>query len=189
MTGYSADGRYNLQEGTAMVVKTGSQVIIIATRHNSSSIGHDECYRNYNTWKRFINSFTLKNTEIPKKENISKQRIVGLWKIVSVGVVAGDYVFAANGNFQYGGGLGNSTTTSDIYYIYIYNKAYPFKGDGSYSINDGKLILKKRGADAEIVTVRFEKINHGGSGWKDRLYMLKRDNIGENESLFEKQQK
>ena len=53
MTGYSADGRYNLQEGTAMVVKTGSQVIIIATRHNSSSIGHDECYRNYNTWKKF----------------------------------------------------------------------------------------------------------------------------------------
>ena len=113
-----------------------------------------------------------------------------MWKIDAVGVVAGDYVFAANGNYQHAGGLGSSTTTSDMYYTYIYNRSYPFEGDGSYTISGNRLTLKKRsGNNPEQVRFRFEKVNHGGTGWKDRIYLLKRDAYGENESLYEKKEK
>ncbi len=191
MTGINAQGQYMMEEGAALVVKAGNQVVIISVRHNSGMMGHDDCYRNYNTWKRFVNSFTVKNIALTKNnEQQSSQRIIGLWKIDAVGVVTGDYVFAANGNYQSAGGIGSSTTTSDMYYTYIYNRAYPFEGDGSYSISGSLLMLKRRGAaGSEQVTFRFEKVNHGGAGWKERLYMLKRDGYGENESLYEKEEK
>jgi hypothetical protein len=191
MSGTNAQGLYSLEEGTAMVIKAGNQVVIISVRHNSSNLGHDDCYQNYNTWKRFVNSFTIKNIALPKNnEQQSSPRIIGLWKIDAVGVVTGDYIFAANGNYQSGGGIGSSTTTSDMYYTYIYNRAYPFEGDGSYSTSGKILRLNKKGTNTpEEVTIRFEKVNHGGAGWKDRLYMLKKDNYGENESLYEKQEK
>jgi hypothetical protein len=191
MSGTNAQGLYMLEEGTAMVVKAGNHVVIISVRHNSSHLGHDDCYKNYNTWRRFFNSFTIKNViQAKNNEQENIQRIIGLWKIDATGIVSGDYVFAANGSYEHGGGLGSSTTTSDIYYTYIYSRAYPFKGNGSYSILGGLLTLKSRGAaNAEQVTIRFEKVNHGGTGWKDRLYMLKRDGYGENESLYEKREK
>lgn len=188
MSGTNTVGQYIIEEGTAMVVKAGNQTVIISVRHNSSMTGHDDCYRNYNTWRRFVNSFSIKNAEQAKiNEQENAQRIMGLWKIDATGIVAGDYVFAANGNYQSGGGLGSSTTTSDMYYKNIYNRAYPFEGDGSYSVSGNILTLKKRGAVAEQVTIRFEKVNHGGAGWNDRLYMIKKERIGENESLYEKQ--
>ena len=191
MSGTGPDGRYNLEEGTAMVVKAGDRIVIIAARHNSAMTGHDDCYRNYNTWRRFFNSFTVKNISPAKNSEVAPaQRIPGLWKIVSSGVVSGDYVFAANGNYQHGGGIGSSTTSSDMYYEYIYSRAYPFQGDGSYSIAGDKLILKKRGeTNVEEVRFRFEKVNHGGTGWKDRVWLLKRDRFGDNESLYEKKVK
>lgn len=189
MTGYSADGRYNMEEGAAMVVKAKNQIVIISARHNSSSLGHDDCYKTYNTSvARFVNSFHVKNVPVAKPaDEDAAQRIVGWWKINATGVVAAAYVFAANGNYQYGGAIGSSTTTSDMYYKYIYNRAYPFEGDGSYSISGNLLTLKKRNAAAEQVIIRFEKVNHGGLGWKDILYMLKKDVYGENESRYEKQ--
>ncbi len=33
---------------------------------------------------------------------------------------------------------------------------------------------------------RFEKVNHGGTGWKDRIWMLKKDETGERELCYEK---
>ncbi len=191
MTGTSADGRYNLEEGSAIVVKADNQIVIISVRHNSSAMGHDDCYKNYNTWRRFLNSFTVKNV-LPVKsdeEDIAK-RIVGWWKIDATGVVSADYVFAANGNYKYGGAIGSSTTTSDMYYKYIYNRAYPFEGDGAYSITGNQISLKQRGVNSPaLVKFRFEKVSHGGAGWKDRIYLLKKDAYGENESLYEKQEK
>lgn len=188
MTG--ADGRYNTEEGLAMVVKTNNQIVIISARHNDVMLGHGDCYRNYNTWRRFFNSFTIKNVAVPKNnEPIITQRIIGLWKINSVGVVLGDYVFAANGNYQFGGGIGSSTTTSDMYYKYIYNKAYTFEGDGSYGISGNLLTLKRRGAPPEPVQIRFEKVNYGGTGWKDRIWMLSKDKYGENEVVYDKKEK
>lgn len=191
MTGYNGNGQYLIEEGVAMVVKAGSKIVIIAARHNSSSLGHDECYRNYNTWRRFINSFSIKNI-LPEKNNApdARQRILGLWKIISTGVVSADYVFAANGNYEHGGGIGSSTTTSDMYYKYIYNRAYPFQGSGSYTISGDQLLLKKRSENnTEQIRFRFEKINHGGAGWKDKIWLLKKDNLGESEVCYEKETK
>jgi hypothetical protein len=101
--------------------------------------------------------------------------------------VTGDYVFAANGNYQHGGAIGSSTTTSDSRYEYIYNRAYPFQGDGSYSISGNKLTLTKKGGSPETTTIRFEKIRYGSSAWKDRIYMLKKDALKEYESTYEKE--
>ncbi len=191
MSGTNTEGQYNLEEGAAMVVKAGAQIVIISIRHNSGMLGHDECYKNYNTCSRFINSFNIRNrpaTQNPQQEN--SQRIIGLWKLNTVGIAIGDYAFAANGHYQFGGGLGSSTTTSDMYYKYIYNKAYPFEGDGSYAVSDNLLTIKRRGAlNSEQVTIRFAKVNHGGEGWKERMYMLKKDSYGENESVWEKESK
>ena len=33
---------------------------------------------------------------------------------------------------------------------------------------------------------RFEEVNHGGTGWKDRLWLLTRDSAGEVEVCYEK---
>ena len=190
MTMTGADGRYNLEEGIAMVVKAADKIVIISVRHNSGMLGHDDCYRNYNTWRRFINSFAVKNAPASKNDKDVSNKIVGWWKIDATGVVSADYVFAANGNYKYGGGIGSSTTTSDMYYVYIHNTAYAFEGDGAYSITGNQLSLKQRGTNnAELVKFRLEKVNHGGTGWKDRIYLLKKDAYGENESLYEKQEK
>ncbi len=172
MTG--ADGRYNLEEGVAVVIKNGTQSIIIAVRHNSAMLGHDDCWKKYETWRRFFNSFTVKNATMSKQPEESAKRIVGVWKISGHGVVAGEYVFAANGNYQLGGAVGSSTTTTDYNYEYLHLTSYAFQGEGSYSITGNQLTLKKRGSNPEQFPIRFEKVNHGGSGWTDRFYILKK---------------
>jgi hypothetical protein len=186
MTG--TDGRYNLEEGAALLVKANNQNVIISVRHNSSMLGHDDCWKKYETWRRFFNSFTVKNAAIPKstlEENAKK--IVGVWKITGHGVVAGEYVFAANGNYQFGGGIGSSTTTTDYNYEYLHLTSYSFQGDGSYSIAGDQLTLRKRGTNPEQVLIRFEQVNHGGMGWKDRFHILKRsaDDGKEYEACYE----
>ena len=185
MTG--ADGRYHLEEGAALMVKANNQNVIISVRHNASMLGHDDCWKKYETWRRFFNSFTVKNATIPKptgEEN--SKRIVGVWKVTGPGVVAGEYVFAANGNYQLGGAIGSSTTTSDYNYEYLHLTSYSFQGDGSYSIAGSQLTLRKRGDTLEQVRFRFEKVNHGGTEWKDRLWMLTKDSVGEVEVSYEK---
>lgn len=190
MSGYIAGGQYNLEEGSAIVVKTGNKIVIISVRHNSSMMGHDDCYRNYNTWARFFNTFGVRQFFQPEsaEEDIPK-RIIGLWNINATGVVAGEYVFAANGHYQFGGAIGTSTTTSDLYYKYIYNTAYSFEGDGTYSISGHVLTLNKSGSAAEQIPIRFEKVNFGGTGWTDRMWMLKTDSIGKNQVCYDKSKK
>jgi len=184
-----ASGRYNFEEGIAMVVKAGTQIVIISVRHNSSMMAHDECRLKYSTWKRFINSFTVKNTAFTAKadEEIGP-RIIGLWKTAE-NMVISDYIFAANGKYQHGGAMGSSSTSTDFNYEYIHYKSYSWEGDGSYTIDGNRLILRKRGENTpRSVQVRFEKVNHGNTGWKDRMYMLTTDVAGENEACFEKQE-
>jgi hypothetical protein len=66
-------------------------------------------------------------------------------------------------------------------------KSYSFTGDGSYSINANQLTLNKRGAKTpEKIPIRFESVNHGGTGWKDRLYMMGNDVAGEYEVSYER---
>lgn len=190
MSATTTDGRYHLEEGSATIVKAADRIIIISAKHNSSHTDHYACYRNYNTCGRFFNSFTVKgvSASAPDEEELAKH-IIGFWKLVANGVVDGDYLFAANGNYQSGGGIGSSTTTKDSRYEYIYNRAYSFEGDGSYSIANKELQLKRRGATQEKIPIRFEQVNYGGTGWKERLYLQKKDSAGEYEVTYEKQNK
>jgi hypothetical protein len=177
MTGTSKDGRYELEEGAALAIKLASQIVIIAVRHKSSMMGHDECVNKYETWRRFFNTFAVKNfTPQESTEDDQSKRIIGVWKVTGSGVVAGEYVFAANGNFQLGGGIGTSKTTRDDRYEYLHLSSYAFEGDGSYYISGNLLNFKNRGDQIdEQVPFRFEKVNHGGTGWNDRLYLLKKE--------------
>jgi hypothetical protein len=170
-----AANRYQIEEGGAVVVKTGSQITIISVRHNSGLMAHDGCRNNYNTWPRFFNSFTVKNiSSLPVNEDVSK-RIVGVWTNSGAGVAA-DYTFAANGHYQSLSGVGATTVTTDYYSKYITTKSSAFQGDGTYSINGNQLTMLGRGDNSpEQIKVRFEKVNKGGTGWTDRIYLLRRN--------------
>lgn len=176
MSKLSADGsRYDgFEDGAALVLKNGNQIVIIAARH-TTMLAHTDCVNKYETWRRFFNSFTLKNAILSQVKDDPLKRIVGVWNLSSNGAASGEYVFAANGNYQLTGGLGTSSSSRDNYYEYIHIKTYAFQGDGSYSINGNQLLLKKRGTNSEQAQYRFEQVNHGGKGWKDRLYLLKTD--------------
>lgn len=184
-----ADGfYYDYEDGSALVIGLEKQMVIIAARHNR--LLSCECDRKYDLWKRFFKSFTIKNALLPKTkpEEASKQ-IIGVWKIAESMAVS-DYVFAANGNFSHGGAIATSSTSRDQQYEYLHIKSYSFEGDGSYSIFNNVLTLKKRGAkEPDKKEIRFEKVNHGGTGWKDRMYMLGKDVTGYYETRYEKQVK
>lgn len=175
MSKLSADGsRYDgFEDGGALVIKNGNQIVIIATRH-TTMIAHTDCVNKYETWRRFFNSFTIKGANASATKDDPAMRIIGVWTLSGSGPASGEYVFAANGNYQLVGGLGTSTTSRDDYYKYIHIKTYSFQGDGSYSINGNQLDLKRQ-SNNEQVQFRFEQVNHGGVGWKDRLYLLKTD--------------
>ena len=101
-----------------------------------------------------------------------------------------NYIFAANGNYQFIGAYGTTTKTTDYSYEYIHTMTSAFKGDGSYSFKKNQLTFKGRGDNTpETVQFRFEKVNHGSTGWKERLYMLKNDKFGEYEVCYEKENK
>jgi hypothetical protein len=181
-----ADGYYyDYEDGVALVIGVEKQIVIIAARHNR--LLACECKRKYNLWNRFFKSFTITNAVSPAIAggDIS-QKIIGLWKTAESMVVS-DYVFAANGNYQHGGAIGSTSTNRDQFYEYIHMKSYSFTGDGSYSINANQLTLNKRGAKTpEKIPIRFESVNHGGTGWKDRLYMMGNDVAGEYEVSYER---
>ncbi|HEX5113118.1 MAG TPA: hypothetical protein VFV79_09740 [Saprospiraceae bacterium] len=178
MSKLSADGsRYDgFEDGAALVIKTGDQIAIIAARH-TTMLAHNDCLNKYETWRRFFNSFTVKNAVLPTKlKEEAATRIIGIWKLTGSGPALGEYIFAANGNYQLGGAVGTSYTTSDYNYEYLHIKTYAFQGDGDYSIEGNHLSFRKRGdSNPEQVQFRFEKVNHGNTGWKDRLYILKTD--------------
>jgi hypothetical protein len=190
MSKLSADGsRYDgFEEGSAMVVKAGSQIGIISIRHNTSFMGHTDCIRKYETMRRFFNSFTIRNVAITKKEEDAAQQIIGSWSMAEAGA-AGEYVFAANGNYAFYGALGSISTSQDYNYEYLHIKTYSFQGDGSYLIAGNQLTLKKYDRDPEPIRFRFEKVNHGGTGWKDRVWMSTKNKVGETEVCYEKREK
>ncbi len=184
MTG--TDVRYHLEEGIAFLVKAGNQNVIISVRHNASMMEHDDCWKKYETCGRFFNSFTVKNVPIPGSGAVdNSKRIIGVWGVTGPGVVAGEYVFAANGHCQLGGAIGSSTTTTDYRYEYLHLTSYAFEGDGTYSIAGNQLTLKKRGDNPEQARIRFEQVNHGGKGWKDRFYILKTRTVDGKEKEYE----
>ena len=189
MSKMSADQtRYDgFEDGAAMIVKAGSKIIILSIRH-TDLMAHIDCDRNYNTWRRFFNSFTVKGVKVIKNESDAAQRIIGGWSMLE-NSASGEYVFAANGNYAFVGAIGSTYTTRDFNYDYLHIKTYSFKGDGKYTIASNKLKLQKRNRTPENIQFRFEKVNHGGAGWKDRIYMLQTLAVNgkENEVCYEKE--
>lgn len=177
---------YDYEDGSALVIGLGKQVVIIATRHER--LIACQCRRDYNLWKRFFHSFTVKNAPVPKNSDEDPAtRIIGLWKTAESMVVS-DYAFAANGHYKHDGAIASSSTSRDQNYEYLHIKSYSFEGDGTYSITKKELSLLRRGAAAaEKRLVRFEKVNHGSTGWKDRMVMLDKDVAGVYEVRYEKQ--
>jgi hypothetical protein len=169
----SADGtRYDgFEEGVALVIGFGRQIAIVSVRHRSDMMGHDEC-RKYETWRRFFNSFTVKNAAAPNIVDDAAGRIVGVWTASEAGAV-GEYVFAANGNYAQGGALGSTSTVTNGDHSQIHLTTYNFQGDGSYALNGNRLTMRRRGAQSDQATIRFAQVNHGSTGWTDQLCMLK----------------
>jgi len=164
---------YDYEDGSVWVIGlSGKQITVITGRHNREIACF--CFHQYEYWRRFFNSFTVKGQEPAKgAEQDAAKRILGDWMALGATALT-EYIFAANGNYQFIGAGGTTSRTSDAYYEYIYLKVSSFTGDGSYSIKNGNIIFKDRGdSKTEQVPFRFEMVNHGGTGWKERLYMRK----------------
>jgi hypothetical protein len=161
------------ENGTAVVVGSGSRPALILARH-SDLPGHVNCLR-YDGWRRFFNSFSLKNGPIAKAADDGAARIVGRWTAVESGAVGG-YVFAAGGTYAYGGAALGSRQWADL------------EAGGSYSVSGSRLTMVRRGTQAEQVVIRFVQVNQGGTGWMDQLCMVKADAMGaENETCYRRQ--
>jgi hypothetical protein len=164
------------QNGAALIVKAGSQLVVIAVRHPTLMSAHRECWVRYETWRRFFNSFTVRNTPIVREaEGELATRIVGRWAVTE-GLAVKEHVFAANGAYASGGAFGSSASGA----------VAGVSGDGRYSVVGDQLIMSRPGGTAEQVRFRFERVNRGGTGWTDRLRMLKKDAFGENEVSYER---
>ena len=176
---------YDYEDGAVWVIKFGNQVAVVTGQHNRNMACF--CQQRYDYWRRFFNSFTVNNFHASKNSEpeVSK-RIIGDWMSIG-GSALNEYLFATNGNYQYIGAYATTTKTTDAYYEYTHINTSSFKGDGSYSIKGNQLTFKKYGQKEEQVQFRFEKVNHGGTGWKDRLYMLTTDpTLGTFEVCYEK---
>lgn len=186
MSATGPDGRYHLEEGAALVIQAGDQVAIVAVRHRSV-LAHNDCLNRYETWRRFFNSFTVRGaTTVAPETGKAAERIVGVWSQSGGGAI-GDYVFAANGHYAVAGGLGSSSTSRDDRHEYLHLRSHAWSGDGTYTIAGGQLLLRGRGGDEpQRMPFRFEQVNHGGTGWKDRLWLLKTDVHGRTEVCYEK---
>jgi len=145
MSKLSADGvKYDgFEDGAALVVGRGKQVVIIAVRHNTTNLAHGDCGK-YESWKRFFNSFTVRNAPIAEAADDIAGKIVGAWTVSEAGAV-GEYIFAANGNYSRGATIANATTTSAYDSTQLRITTYPFQGEGSYSITGSQLTMRPRG--------------------------------------------
>jgi hypothetical protein len=161
---------YDYEDGSVLVIRMGQQIAIIAGRHNR--LKECFCYHRYDHWRRFFNSFTIKNQTPPKvTEDVSK-RIIGSWMTIGSGALS-EYIFAANGNYQFIGAYGSTSRVSGSnYHDYIEIKSSAWAGDGKYVIKGNQITFTKYGRAPETVRYRFEKVNHGDKGWKERLYLL-----------------
>lgn len=163
---------YDYEDGVACVIGFNKQVVIVSARHNRLLSCY--CFHHYENWGRFFNSFKITNQTAPKytEEAVSK-RIIGSWLAMGSGALT-EYIFAANGNYQFIGAYSSASKTTRGSDDYLEIKTSSWKGDGSYTIRNDQLLFKRyNDKNAEQVRFRFDKVNHGGTGWKDRLYMLK----------------
>ena len=159
---------YDYEDGAVWVIGMGKQVAVVAGRHNRLVACF--CNHKYEYWRRFFNSFTIKDQPAVKNTEDVNKRIIGDWMAMGSSALT-EYIFAANGNYQFIGAYGTSRTVTSGYNDYIEIKSSAWKGDGSYTIKGNQIIFKKHGSKPEEMKFRFEKVNHGGTGWKERLYL------------------
>jgi hypothetical protein len=175
------DGYYfDYEDGDALVIKMDNQIAVIASRHNRGEMPCF-CKHQYEYWGNFFNSFTIKNTSAPKINEDVAAGLVGAWQ--ALGSVLLKYIFASNGHYQF---IGAYNTSSYISPYLIEHRTSAFKGDGTYSFNGNKLITVKDGKSS-TAQFRLEKVNHGGTGWTDRLYIQESFEGKPNEVCYEKQ--
>jgi hypothetical protein len=161
---------YDYENAQILVVGLGNkQEAVIVARHQRGEMTCFCKYR-YDYWNRFFNSFTVNNVPASKPDATSDaKKIVGSWKAMG-GNALTQYIFAGNGRYQF---IGAYTSTTRISWNTIEMKTSGFKGDGSYSLKGNKLTTRKDSdKSADVEQYRFEQVNHGGTGWKDRLYLL-----------------
>jgi hypothetical protein len=171
-----------------MVIDVGGQIAVITGRHNREEMTCF-CKHQYEYWRKFFNSFFVNNAAPNKTTEDVSSRFVGSWQSMG-GSALTKYIFAANGRYQF---IGAYTTTSRISRDMIEMRTSGFTGDGTFIVNGNKLTTTR---DAEkskkdVVQFRFEKVNHGGSGWRDRLYILANSAVDGKlyEVCYEKDQK
>lgn len=171
---------FHPERGVAWVIKVDGQLAIIAARHNDFLFAHDNCYKKYDYWPRFFDSLTIANVA-PTDESQSdvRSRIIGRWTSEGSGLALGEYVFRGDGTYLRGGALGTSSVHSDGRVETTTHTVYSGDGDGRFSLEGNRLILmEKDGREPEEARIRIVEINQSGSGWKDRLYMVKDDPTG-----------
>jgi hypothetical protein len=179
------DGGRDYEQGAALVVGSGKQSAIIALRHEITGL-NCQCKQRYNTWQRFFNSFAIKNLSPQSQRDTSPSRFIGSW-MSSGNRSISEYIFAANGRFQFIGGFGSySKISNEILEL----KTSAWQGDGSYSIQGDRLLFTRKGeTKPDIYRFRFESINKGSTGWKERICLLNehpRDNGPAYEACYEK---
>jgi hypothetical protein len=161
-------GGWDYENGAAILIGNNKQCAVITIRHEATGI-HCVCNQQYEYWGRFFNSFNIKNISTPISTQDLTPKIIGSWMNLG-GSVAGEYIFAANGHFQYIGGYGSMR---DIDWKTVELKSSAFQGDGQYTINGDRIVMKKRGdQNDQSFPFRLEKFNKGSSGWKERLILL-----------------
>jgi len=160
---------YDYENGQVLVISIGNQITLIAGRHQRGEMTCF-CKNQYDYWNQFFNSFVVNGVSPKKMEDEVAKRIVGTWGSMG-GSALTKYIFAANGRYQF---IGAYTSTSRISRDMIEMRTSVFTGDGSYLINGNQLTTTydKDRSKNDVVQYRLEKVNHGGSGWKDRLYIL-----------------
>ena len=158
---------YDYENGAVIVINLGKQIAVIIGRHQR---GEYPCFckHQYEYWPNFFNSFSIKNISNTSNNNAGiANRLIGSWQSMG-GNALNKYIFAGNGHYQF---IGAYSTTSYVTPTMIELKTSGFKGDGTYSFNGNQLTTVKDGK-ATTMLFRLEKVNHGGTGWTDRLYII-----------------
>ena len=179
------DGYYfDYENGQVLVINVGGQIAVIVGRHQRGEMTCF-CKNQYDYWNQFFNSFTVNNVSSQQSNEDAAKRIVGSWQIINS--VVAKYIFASNGHYQF---IGAYSTSSLISPTMIEVRTSGFKGDGSYTLNGNKLTtVRESDRKTETQQFRFEKVNHGGTGWKERIYLLTQAEGGglPNEVCYEKE--
>jgi hypothetical protein len=159
---------WDYETGAAVAIGIGKQMAIVALRHEPIGL-YCKCRHRYDYWGRFLSSFAVENfSPVLQGNEADTRRIIGSWMFSGQGTI-GEYIFAANGRYQYIGGYGSVTQiTREMIEI----KSSVFDGDGSYTIQGDKISFRKKGQAPESNPFRFEIRKKGTGTWTDYICIV-----------------